>query len=115
MNHHTADGHTHYYAADTEPTTRANIDLTDRQRSAIAALRELATFLEGHPDAPVGEFEFVDLQRCVRGPDAEAVAEVDRIAAVLGVTASWYTNHYRAVRRFGTPAAAEYRAVYIDL
>jgi hypothetical protein len=56
--------------------------------TAIAGLRALADFLETRPEVPLGSYVSVNVQHSVLdGTDAEKIAEVRRIAEVLGVDA----------------------------
>jgi hypothetical protein len=79
----------------------------------VAGLRELADFLEGHPDVPVPPayhegiiHEFPD-----GDTDAERRAGVDRAARAMGVPATETRNaHYKASVRFG-PIAYEVIAI----
>jgi hypothetical protein len=79
---------------------------TDRQKT-IAGLRELADFLEAHPDVPISSY--LSLQYSVdstlksqgRTSYADRRAEVERVAGVLGVEASTTGPRYLAERRFG--------------
>lgn len=82
----------------------------DRRQAVIDGLRELADFLAEHPDVPVGTNAIVDF--FPRGTDEEGRAEIDRIAAVLGVTptANDEGTHYQALRRFGS---VTYKAIAI--
>jgi len=79
----------------------------------ITGLRQLADYLDSHSDVPVSEFGW-DLLICAREEtDAAGMAEVDRIAAVLGVQVSDCTadgGHYMAIKTFGR---ITYEAVYI--
>jgi hypothetical protein len=77
----------------------------------ISGFRALADYLESNPDVPVSGYVTV----YVFPPDngcAGMRAEIDFIAALLGVTAGESANghHYAAVRSFGP---VEYRAVAI--
>ena len=87
-------------------------DLLHRAK-VIGGLRQLADWLDDHPDVPVCPFgwdlsiypQFTD--------DADRAAEVDRIAAILGVDVTDQTQeggHYIASRTFGL---ITYEAVYI--
>ena len=78
-------------------------DLIERAQ-VIAGLRQLAAYLEQHPDMPVCPFGW-DLNVYPRQPtEAQNRAEVDRIAAILGVTPADQISaggHYAAARTFG--------------
>lgn len=86
-----------YYA---DPGQRARL---------IAGLRDLAIFLESNPEVPApiysNVFTFPPDNGC-----AEMRAEIDTIAARLGVIACETDGHYIATRSFGP---VEYRAVAI--
>lgn len=56
----------------------------------IRDLHALADWLAARPDVPVGEFSTATLQYSVQssfGPEAARVAEVKRVAALMGATA----------------------------
>lgn len=84
----------------------------------IDGLRALADFLENEPDVPVNSWAHVSYSvtpaDTADGEDSEDAkrAEVDRVAAVLGVTPTLSNNgsHYSAQRAFGP---VEYRATAI--
>ena len=95
------------------------IGLTDRELGLAAAsdgmtvslitqLYGLIHLLESRPQLPVQPFGCTNVQ-----VDAESVAEVDAVAADLGVTAEWNTDrtHYSAVYKVGREVS--YRAVFI--
>jgi hypothetical protein len=92
-----------------EPTTPQEVlDLLTAQKQAAdparaafaAALRELATYVEGHPELPVPTY--TDASPGVTGDDEEQRVEVNRIAAVLGVEPQdEQAGHYSARRLFG--------------
>jgi hypothetical protein len=79
----------------------------------IGGLRQLADWLDGHPGVPVCPFGW-DLSIYPQfADDADRAAEVDRIAAILGVDVDDQTGqggHYIASRSFGL---ITYEAVYI--
>jgi hypothetical protein len=83
----------------------------DRRAALIAGLRDLADFLEAHPDLPL-PFLGGGISYHAHGTDGEARAEVDRIAAILDVPAAARDNddHYEASRDFGGVA---YRAMAV--
>ena len=87
-------------------------DLLSRAQT-IAGLRELADYLEAHPGVPVCALGW-DLSVFPQLPtEALTRAEVDRIAAVLGVPVCDETDrggHYTVTRSFGL---VSYRAVCI--
>lgn len=74
---------------------------TDRRQAVIDGLGELAAFLKEHPDVPV--HSSVTITFFPRGTDEEERAEVDRVAAILGVTPTVNDRdtHYTAERKFG--------------
>ena len=85
---------------------------SDERSGLIAGLRELAEFLDQHPQVPAPRRTdlFVFPQD---GSDAEMFAEIDVIAAEIGATATDADSpagHYSAVRDFGP---VQYRAVAI--
>lgn len=88
---------------------------TDTARSrVIDGLRQLASYLDHNPGVPVDEHGWT--LHVYPGPwhdDDQGRAEIDRIAALIGVTAA-STNRqasdYIALRRFGL---VTYRAVHI--
>jgi hypothetical protein len=76
----------------------------------INGLRALADYLESNPEVPSPVYTDV-LTFPPNGEWAEMRAEIDAIAAYLGVTANdGYGSHYVASRYFGP---VEYRAVAI--
>lgn len=75
------------------------IETTHRQ-DTIAGLRALADFLEAHPDVPVSGEQVVSYWTPAGLRSVEARTQVDKIAAVLGVTAG-----PRAVLKSATHAA----------
>jgi hypothetical protein len=86
-------------------------DLFARARM-IVGLRTLADFLEDHPELPVPEYGS-EVTVYPDGTEAEQRAEIDRIAAILGVNPTDNTGrdgHYTAETTFGR---ITYRAVYI--
>jgi hypothetical protein len=87
-------------------------DLLHRAK-VIGGLRQLADWLDAHPGVPVCPFGW-DLSIYPQHDDDEdRAAEVDRIAAVLGVDVTDQTGqggHYIAARSFGL---ITYEAVYI--
>jgi hypothetical protein len=87
-------------------------DLLHRAK-VISGLRQLADWLDAHPGVPVSPYGW-DLSIYPQHDDDTArAAEVDRIAAILGVTVTDQTptgGHYTAARSFGL---ITYEAVYI--
>jgi hypothetical protein len=83
----------------------------NERQALISGLRELASFLEGNPDAPAPAY--TDLLVFPPGTsDDEKKREIDVIASLIGsgtMTISSY-RHYQTSRRFGP---VEYRAVAI--
>ena len=79
----------------------------------IGGLRQLADYLDAHPGVPVCPFGW-DLSIYPQyADDADRAAEVDRIAAILGVDVTDQTGqggHYIASRSFGL---ITYEAVHI--
>src|ERR1700728_1099586 len=79
----------------------------------VNGLRQLANYLDTHPDVPVNEFGW-DLLSCTRETtDAAGMAEVDRIAAILGVQVRDDTpegGHYTAAKTFGR---ITYEAIHV--
>lgn len=86
-----------YYA---DPGQRARL---------IAGLFDLAIFLEANPDVPAPQYTDV-LVFPSGGTDAERRAEIDVIAARIGVEAQAIHGHYITVRQFGP---VQYRAVAV--
>jgi hypothetical protein len=86
---------------------------SDRRRDLITGLRDLAKLLESCPDIPAP----YTLDVLIFPPDGSDVgirAEIDRIAAILSVTANDETarhGHYTASKSFGP---VMYRAVAIS-
>ncbi len=80
----------------------------EERAAFIAALRDLAGFLEGHPDVPVPESWHT--KQITVFPDGDTDeqrrAGVDAAAGALGVTAADPdgSGHYQAARRFGSLA-----------
>lgn len=75
------------------------VETTHRQ-DTIAGLRALADFLEAHPEVPVSGEQVVSYWTPAGLRSVEARTQVDKIAAVLGVTAG-----PRAVLKSATHAA----------
>jgi hypothetical protein len=86
-----------YYA---DPGQRARL---------IGGLLDLAIFLEANPDVPAPQYTDV-LVFPSNGTDAERRAEIDVIAARIGVEAQAVYGHYIAVRQFGP---VQYRAIAV--
>jgi hypothetical protein len=87
-------------------------DLLHRTK-VISGLRQLADWLDDHPDVPVCPFGWDLSIYPQHADDADRAAEVDRIAAILGVEVTDQTSdggHYQAIRTFGL---ITYEAVYI--
>jgi hypothetical protein len=77
----------------------------DARVSAITGLRQLADYLDAHPDVPVTEYSW-DLLAFARekNDDHAARAEVDHVADLLDVDVQDHTpngGHYIAARSFG--------------
>jgi hypothetical protein len=86
-------------------------DLFARHQT-ITGLRQLADFLEANPAVPVHEYGR-EYTIYTRGSDKSGRAQVDRIAALLGVTPDDETNrggHYTATKTFGR---ISYRVIHI--
>ncbi|GLY79719.1 hypothetical protein [Actinoallomurus iriomotensis] len=80
----------------------------------INGLHALADYLDTNPAVPVPEFR-TDVLVHAHGTDAAAFAEVERVAALLGVPVSDDTargGHYKAIRTFGP---VEYRCIAIPV
>jgi hypothetical protein len=78
----------------------------------VGGLRQLADWLDDHPDAPVCPFGW-DLNVYTPADEVGGRAEVDEIAALLGAEVTDETargGHYTAERSFGL---ITYRAVHI--
>jgi hypothetical protein len=91
---------------DTTVTTTTTID---HRAEVIRDLRTLADLLERYPQLPVAEYARADLQHSIVdrfGDEAARVAEVERIAAILGVDVERHDRGVRAVLNLG---GAEYR------
>lgn len=74
----------------------------------IQGNRELWDYLEHHPAIPLpnvlsGTNEYLIIRR----EDTDMIAEVDRVAAGLGVTPQWRDGRYVATRVFGGGAVYE--------
>ncbi len=72
---------------------------TDKRSLFIAGLRDLATYLESHPDVPAP----LNLDAMVfpdRDSDSAMCAEIERIAKIIGASVT-DDGHYRASRSFG--------------
>lgn len=86
-----------------------------QRTETIQGLRELADFLEQHPDIPIhhGPYHTNDISFSVSLATDEAEhAEVDRIASVLGVEPTGANDsHYTATREFR--GGIRYRAISI--
>lgn len=70
----------------------------------IAGLRQLADFLEANPDVPArGSWSVQYTASLDTTSHEEAMANVDRVAALLGVEPGypWKTAHYQANKHFG--------------
>lgn len=79
----------------------------------ISGLRQLADYLDAHPAIPVAPYGWELLVGTYRTSDPDGIAEIDRIAANLGVTAQGDIadgDHYAAIRTFGP---ITYRAFHI--
>ncbi|MFB4306911.1 hypothetical protein [Actinomadura sp. GTD37] len=81
----------------------------EKRTAIIQGYRDLLDYLENHPEIPINEYYNEVSVSINDGTDQEERAEVDRIAAALGVTATG-DSHYRARRAFGP---VEYKAAAI--
>ncbi len=73
-----------------------------RHAEVIQGLKNLAEFLKDHPDLPLENGQDPYRVSVRHGTDEENRAEVDRIAAILGVTPGHSgSTHYTAARDFG--------------
>ncbi|MGP3919972.1 hypothetical protein [Nonomuraea sp. 10N515B] len=80
-----------------------------------AGLRALATFLDSHPHVPVPKYGTVRVSVHTNydtdaSSEAEAIAEVERIAALLGTTPTVENGHHVAGAEFGS---VRYEAILI--
>ncbi len=67
-------------------------------------MRQLADYLDTHPDLPVVPYGWDLLVSTHRTSDAEGIAAVDHIATILGVTPENGIpdgGHYSAIKAFG--------------
>jgi hypothetical protein len=70
----------------------------------IAGLRQLAGYLEQHPGVPVNLHGWQLGVYDLHDEDRDGMAEVDRVAAILGTAVTDQTatgGHYHASRQFG--------------
>jgi hypothetical protein len=78
-------------------------DLLARTQT-ISGLRQLADYLDQHPDIPVAQFGWGLMTFARRDDDAAGQAEVDQVADILGAQVHDDTangGHYTAARTFG--------------
>lgn len=80
---------------------------TDRRTRVIADLRSLADYLETHPQVPVPRLGYVrmsvhPLYDTDAATEAEAIAEVERVAALLHIPITVENGHHVATMEFGT-------------
>jgi hypothetical protein len=97
----------------------------DKRAERIEGIRVFADFAETHPDLPLGLADSPLHVSVTGGTDEENRAEVDRIAAILGVTAGYgpydrNQTRYTAVQEFGgsdgvTYTASALSAAYSDM
>lgn len=67
--------------------------MPDHRGAIVAGLRAMADFLETRPDVPLSDYAYVNVQHSVlHGTDDEKIAEVRRIAELLGVEARIYDD-----------------------
>lgn len=71
----------------------------DKRSLFIAGLRDLATYLESHPDVPA-PFNLDAMVFPDRDSDSAMCAEIDRIAKIIGASVT-DDGHYRTSRSFG--------------
>lgn len=82
---------------------RIPADLIARAQ-VIDGLRQLADYLDAHPDVPVNEYGWDLNDYTNHGTDTDERAAVDQVAAALGVPVRNDTRrggHYIAARTFG--------------
>lgn len=75
---------------------------TTHSQDVIAGLRELADWLEAHPQVPVSGDQTISYFVPPSMSRADARAEVDRVAAILGVTSgprAWPKSSTHVARR----------------
>jgi hypothetical protein len=80
----------------------------------IGGLHQLADYLAAHPAVPVAPYGWDLLISSHRDTDPEGTAEIDRIAAILGVTVKDDTpsgGYYTAAKAFGP---ISYQAFHIS-
>lgn len=81
------------------------------RRRIVADLRALASFLERHPELPVGAHTSVEMTYFpLTDDDATAFDEVAEVGARLAKIPAWEGEHYVVGRAVG---AARYRAVAV--
>lgn len=80
----------------------------DKRAALIAGLRELADFLEQHPDLPISGYPALSIHP-TGTTDAEGIAVVEAYAAALDVEVD-RSYHVIAARQFGP---LEFRAVKV--
>lgn len=92
-------------------TTTTERTTTDQTRAEFtAALRELADFIDTHPDLPLPRG--AEVSPFLNGTDEEDRAEIDRVAGILGAQPEQtITGHYRVRRRFGAGVAYDATAI----
>jgi hypothetical protein len=93
--------------------TRIDFPNTATRTQITTGLRTLADYLDAHPDIPLAPYGWDLLVSTHTNDDTEGKAEIDRIAAILGVHVEDDTaddGHYTVVRAFGPIA---YRAFHI--
>ncbi|GIH78303.1 hypothetical protein [Planobispora longispora] len=86
-----------------------------RRRELIAGLRALAAFLDSHPQVPVPRYGAIRVSVHTNydtdaTTEPEAIAEVERIAALLGTTPTVEGGHHVAGMEFGS---VRYEAVLV--
>ncbi|WP_433225462.1 hypothetical protein [Actinomadura formosensis] len=75
---------------------------TTHRQDVVAGLRQLADWLETHPEVPVSADQTISYWVPSGTPRPDARAEVDRVAAILGVTSgprAWPRSTTHVARR----------------
>ncbi|WP_017593765.1 hypothetical protein [Nocardiopsis potens] len=85
----------------------------EERRAVIEGLRALADFLDDHPEVPLCPSS-EPLAVFPEGDDTECFADIDRVAALIGVAPKRRGDHYVAEREFG-PAGSEVVLGYVAI
>lgn len=95
-----------------ESSAMSSIPEAEHRARVIDGLRLLATYLDDHPDVPVGYTPVsLEFSASASRSDEEACAEVDRVASMLGaVTETSSRGTYSASKCFGAAAYRVYAA-----